>query len=58
MDIVKKVEPEFEIIEEEHYEKVNGIYGSIRKDLHYNHKNLTKRSGVLKVKFRKKYIIK
>ncbi len=57
-DIVKKFEPELEIIEEEHYERVNGIYESIREDLYYNHKNLTKRSGVLKVKFRKKYIIK
>ena len=53
-DIVKKFEPEFKKIEEIHYEKVMGLYESIRKNLIYNHNNSIKRSGVLKAKFRKK----
>lgn len=53
-DIVKKFEPDFEKVEKKHYEKVNGIYDSIKRNLNYDHSNPTKRSGILKAKFRKK----
>jgi len=53
-DIVKKFEPEFEIVEERHYEKRNGIYKSLRENILYDHSNLKQRPGVLSVKFRKK----
>ena len=53
-DIANEFEPEFEKIEEQHYEKQNGIYNSIRKDRTYDHKDLTKRPGVLSVRFKKK----
>ena len=52
-DIVKKFSPEFEILEEKHYEKKNGIYESIKENIMYDHSNLTPRAGVLSVKFRK-----
>ena len=53
-DIINEFEPEFEKIEEKHYEKQNGIYKSIRENKIYDHKDLTKRPGVLSVRFKKK----
>ena len=53
-DIINEFKPEFEKIEENHYEKQNGIYKSIRENKIYNHTDLTKRPGVLLVKFKKK----
>jgi len=53
-EIVNDFEPEFEIIEEKHYEKQNGIYKSIRENKIYDHNDVTIRPGVLSVKFMKK----
>ena len=53
-DIIEKFGPEFEILEENHYEKRDGIYRSIRENILYDHSNLTPRAGVLSVKFRNK----
>ena len=53
-DIINEFKPELEEIEVKHYEKQNGIYRSIRENIIYNHKDLTNRSGVLLVKFKKK----
>lgn len=53
-DIINEFKPEFEKIEEKHYEKQDGIYKSIRENKIYEHKDLTKRPGVLLVKFKKK----
>ena len=52
-DIVEKFGPEFEILDEKHYEIRDGIYKSIRENITYDHSNLTPRAGVLSVKFRK-----
>ena len=53
-DIINEFKPEFEEIEVKHYEKQNGIYRSIRENIIYDHTDLTNRSGVLLVKFKKK----
>jgi len=52
-DIINEFEPEFEKIEEKHYEKQNGIYKSIRENRIYDHTDVTKRPGVLSVRFKK-----
>jgi ubiquinone/menaquinone biosynthesis C-methylase UbiE len=53
-DIINEFKPEFEKIEEKHYENQNGIYRSIRENVVYDHTDITKRPGVLSVKFKKK----
>lgn len=53
-DIINEFKPEFEKIEENHYEKQNGIYKSRRENKIYEHTDQTKRPGVLLVKFKKK----
>ncbi len=53
-DIINEFEPEFEKVEEKHYEKQNGIYNSIRENRIYDHTDVTKRPGVLSIRFKKK----
>jgi len=52
-DVVKMFEPEFDIIEEDHYEKSSGLYRSIQSDNKYDHNNPQKRYGILSAKFLK-----
>jgi ubiquinone/menaquinone biosynthesis C-methylase UbiE len=53
-DIVLEFEPEFELVEQRHYERKDGIYESIYKSCCYDHNNITKRYGVLSAKFIKR----
>ena len=53
-DIINEFGPEFEEIEEQHYEKQTGIYKTIRENNSYDHTDVTERAGVLLVKFKKK----
>ena len=53
-DIVNKFYPEFDLLDERHYEKANGIYQSITDGVQYNQNNHQKRSGVLSAKFIKR----
>jgi len=53
-DIVHAFLPEFEILNEKHYEmKVKGMYESIRYGIPFNHSDRSKRTGILSAKFRK-----
>ena len=52
-DVVNNFKPDFEILEEYHYETQGGIYKSVRENIKFDHDNTTKRPGVLTVKFRK-----
>lgn len=53
-DIVLRFAPEFEVIEENHYEKgAGGMYESILEGIPYNSANPRRRIGVLAAKFRK-----
>ena len=53
-EITRSFLPEFEILDEKHYErKVNGMYESIKMNLPYDNFDKTKRYGILSVKFRK-----
>ena len=56
-DIIQKFIPEFENLEERHYEKGNGVYQTIRENLFYDHNNRFKRPAYLTVKFRKKNLL-
>lgn len=53
-DIVDKFKPQFEVIGEKHFEKLqNGIYQSINEGILYDHNKKTKRYGIVSAKFRK-----
>lgn len=52
-DITEKFKPDFEKIEEWHYEKGAGIYESIGENREFDHTNLTIRPGILVVKYKK-----
>lgn len=52
--IVDKFKPEFELVREKHFEKLeNGIYQSINEGTLYDHSKKTKRYGIVSAKFRK-----
>ena len=51
-DIVNKLTPHLEIIQEKHFEG-NKLYKSIREGVDFNHSDLSKRYGVLTVKMLK-----
>lgn len=53
-DVVQLFLPDFEILDEKHYEKkAKGIYESIRQGIPYEHSDRSKHCGILSVKFRK-----
>ena len=52
-DIVKKFEPEFEIVQEHHFEKKEGMYQSINESKPYDHQKKTVRTGIISVKFKR-----
>ena len=53
-EIVKRFLPEFELLNERHYEKLaGGLYESILEGTAYDHANKTKRHGILSAKFGK-----
>jgi ubiquinone/menaquinone biosynthesis C-methylase UbiE len=53
-DIASKFRPEFEVLNENHFEKFqNGIYQSLNEGKRYDHDNRAKRYGIVSAKFRK-----
>lgn len=53
-DITDMLRPEFEVVEEKHYEKSDsGIYESVEQGVPFDHSDASKRCGIILVKFRK-----
>ena len=54
-DIVKAFPPDFELVDERHYEPTQwSLYHSIQADVRYNHDDKTERVGIISAKFNKK----
>jgi ubiquinone/menaquinone biosynthesis C-methylase UbiE len=54
-DIIEKFKPDFEVMEERHYEKkAGGMYQSIVQNIPYDHSDPTWRYGILSVRFRRR----